>query len=236
MRIKKTKYFLINFIVVASLLITMIPQSTWAMEKTKTSSIVGKVIFIDPGHGGPDGGAVSKTGLLEKEITLKIAQNLRDYLQESGAIVIMSREVDRDLADNQTKKLRKRKEEDLFRRVEMIKQRKIDAAISLHLNAFPQSKYAGAQTFYNPVHGENKRLAFTIQKELIRHLQNTKRSPKQKNDTYLLKESPAPTVLVEAGFLSNPHEAHLLSMPHYQQRIAEAIYYGLVTYYQQAKQ
>lgn len=228
------KYCLISLFVVA-LFVTAIPQPTWAMKGAKALSIAGKVIFIDPGHGGPDGGAVSKNGLMEKEITLKIAQHLRDYLQESGAIVIMSREVDRDLADNQTKKLRKRKEQDLFRRVEMIKQRKIDAAISLHLNAFPQSKYAGAQTFYNPIHEENKRLATTIQRALIHHLQNTKRSPKQKNDTYLLKESPVPTVLVEAGFLSNPHEAHLLSTSHYQHRLAEAIYHGLVTYYQQAK-
>lgn len=235
MQAKKLKYYLISLFV-ASLFMSMFSQPTWAIAKTKALPIVGKVIYLDPGHGGPDGGAVSKNGLLEKDITLKIAQYLRDYLQESGAIVIMSREIDRDLADIQTKKLRKRKEQDLFRRVEMIKQNKIDVAISLHLNAFPQSKYAGAQTFYNPVHQENKRLATAIQREFIRHLQNTKRLPKQKNDTYLLKESPAPTVLVEAGFLSNPHEAHLLSTAHYQQKVAEAIYYGLVTYYQQAKE
>lgn len=63
-----------------------------------------RVIVIDAGHGGMDGGAVADSGLLEKEATLEIAKKVRDYLQEAGAIVLLTREEDTDLADEATKK------------------------------------------------------------------------------------------------------------------------------------
>jgi N-acetylmuramoyl-L-alanine amidase len=62
----------------------------------------GKVILIDPGHGGPDGGA-GDTEALEKDIALNISLKLREYLQEQGALVIMTREEDKDLADEDTR-------------------------------------------------------------------------------------------------------------------------------------
>src|SRR5690242_14528314 len=58
----------------------------------------GKIILLDPGHGGPDGGAgTGKT--LEKDIALKITMKVRDYLQQQGALVVMTRDSDIDLAD-----------------------------------------------------------------------------------------------------------------------------------------
>lgn len=191
----------------------------------------GQIIIIDPGHGGADGGAVSKDGLVEKEITLKIAKFLRDYLQEGGAYVIMTREEDEDLADPNTEKLSKRKAEDLMKRVHLIKIKQADAVVSIHLNAFPQSRYSGAQTFYHPSRQENKRLASFIQQSLIEQLKNTDRVPKQKGDVYLLKESPVPTALVEVGFLSNPEETALLRDEGYQKKLAASIYYGIIGFY-----
>ncbi|WP_124726436.1 N-acetylmuramoyl-L-alanine amidase CwlD [Staphylospora marina] len=200
-------------------------QTTWFMP------LSGRVIVVDAGHGGPDGGAVSRTGLVEKTVTLNIAMYLRDYLQEAGALVIMTRESDTDLAPPDARGLRSRKAEDLMRRIRLIKEKQADALISIHLNSIPSPKWSGAQTFYNPVREENMKLASFIQAELIRNLQNTNRLPKQKGDIYLLKQSPVPTALVEVGFLSNPKESELLGQPDYQKKLAASIYAGILRYY-----
>jgi N-acetylmuramoyl-L-alanine amidase len=195
-----------------------------------TIPLTGKVIVVDPGHGGPDGGAVSRDGLVEKEVALRIALYLRDYLQEAGALVIMTREDDTDLASPDTSRLRRRKTEDLMRRVELVKEKNADVLISIHLNSIPTPRWSGAQTFYNPVREENRRLAVLIQSELKRQLGNTDRLAKQKGDVYILKESPVPTALVEVGFLSHPGEAAMLATESYQKKVAAAIYSGMIRY------
>ncbi|RAL23294.1 N-acetylmuramoyl-L-alanine amidase CwlD [Thermoflavimicrobium daqui] len=203
-------------------------QPVWSANKIP---LIGKVIVIDPGHGGPDGGAVSKYGIIEKEITLKISSYLRDYLVQSGAKVVMTREKDMDLADSETNRLSKRKTQDLIRRIQLVKKIKPDTFISIHLNAYPSAVWNGAQTFYYPVRDENKKLATFIQSSLIKYLGNTTRVPKPIHNVFVLKQSPVPTALVEAGFLSNHQEAMLLSTSSYQEKIAAAIYYGILDYY-----
>ncbi|WP_093230060.1 N-acetylmuramoyl-L-alanine amidase CwlD [Thermoflavimicrobium dichotomicum] len=203
-------------------------RSVWGAAEMP---LVGKVIVIDPGHGGPDGGAVSKEGIVEKEIALRVALFLHDFLQQSGAKVIMTRDKDTDLADPETERLSKRKSQDLARRIQLIRKIHPDVFVSIHINSFPSSRWRGAQTFYNPVREENKKLASFIQESLIHYLENTFRVPKQKNDVFILKQSPVPTALVEIGFLSNSSEAVLLASRHYQKKVAAAIYYGILNYY-----
>ncbi|WP_108024920.1 N-acetylmuramoyl-L-alanine amidase CwlD [Melghirimyces profundicolus] len=193
-----------------------------------TMPLAGKVIVLDAGHGGPDGGAQSADGLHEKEVTLKIAWLLRDYLQESGALVLMTREEDRDLADEGA---RRRKAQDLIRRARMVKDSGADAFISIHLNAIPSPRWFGAQTFYYPTLEANKKLAESIQSELIRNLGNTTRQARHSGEVYILKASPIPAALVEVGFLSNPQEAGLLATEAYQKKLAAAIYHGILRYY-----
>lgn len=218
--------FLLGFFILPLISNTMFQQTN-----QEWMPLAGKVILLDPGHGGPDGGAVGPEGIVEKDIALNISLFLRDYLQEAGALVVMTREEDTDLASPDVKRLRKRKVEDLMKRVQMIHQKKVDAFISIHLNAVPSPRWSGAQTFYNPNREENKRLATFIQTELIRQLGNTERLAKQKGDIYILKQSKVPTVLVEVGFLSNPEEARLMSTKAYQQKIAASIYTGILRYY-----
>jgi N-acetylmuramoyl-L-alanine amidase len=197
---------------------------------TMAMPLSGKVIMIDAGHGGADGGA-SGNGLVEKHITLNIALYLRDYLNEAGAYVLMTREADQDLAEPETKSLSRRKVEDLLKRIHLLKEKRADALVSIHLNAMPSPKWSGAQTFYNPIREENKRLATLIQAELIKQLGNTNRLAKQKSDVYILKEAHVPTALVEVGFLTHPGEAKLLADENYQKKLAAAIYLGLLQYY-----
>jgi N-acetylmuramoyl-L-alanine amidase len=197
---------------------------TWNMP------LSSKVIVIDAGHGGIDGGAVSVDGLEEKEITLKIATYLRDFLQQSGAYVVMTRESDTDLAGEGDGKSRW-KARDLMQRLKLVKDENANLFVSIHGNAFPSSRVHGAQTFYNSTREVNKQLATFIQTELVHNLGNTDRTAKAKNDVYLLKYSPVPTTLIEVGFLSNQREAQLLRDDDYQRKLAASIYYGILAYH-----
>ncbi|MBF0707225.1 MULTISPECIES: N-acetylmuramoyl-L-alanine amidase CwlD [Bacillales] len=189
----------------------------------------GQVIVIDPGHGGADGGAVGDN-VVEKDIALTISLKLRDYLQEAGALVIMTRETDTDLAADGTKGLSNRKAEDLRKRVELINEGSNDLFVSIHLNAIPSSKWSGAQTFYNPVNDESQAISRFIQAEIKRNLENTNRLAKNMDSVYLLREAEIPGALVEVGFLSNPTERELLNTETYQNKVAASIYQGIIRY------
>ncbi|MNW51192.1 Germination-specific N-acetylmuramoyl-L-alanine amidase precursor [compost metagenome] len=193
--------------------------------------LAGVTIAIDPGHGGPDGGAVSKQGVIEKEINLAVSLYLRDYLQQAGAIVVMTREEDQDLASDNTKGYSKRKTEDLKRRVRFIEEHESKLFVSIHMNAVPSARWSGAQTFYSSNNGDSITLAEMIQDELKRNLENTERVAKQSDKTiYLLETLKIPAVLVEVGFLSNPGESALLRDEAYQRKVAASIYQGILRY------
>ncbi|MCC2683854.1 MAG: N-acetylmuramoyl-L-alanine amidase [Paenibacillaceae bacterium] len=197
-----------------------------------TMPLSGKQIAIDAGHGGPDGGAKSKDGVIEKDINLAISLYLRDYLQQSGALVLMTREEDRDLAGPDTKGLSKRKTEDLHARGDLIAGKHADLFLSIHMNSTPSGQWRGAQTFYFPNHPDNKELAQLIQDELKRNLGNTDRVAKTVDKSvYLLKTLTMPGALVEVGFLSNPEEARLLADRNYQKKVAASIYQAILRYY-----
>ncbi|MEH7437931.1 N-acetylmuramoyl-L-alanine amidase CwlD [Neobacillus drentensis] len=195
----------------------------------------GKIILLDAGHGGPDGGAgTGKT--LEKDIALEITLKVRDYLQQQGALVIMTRETDTDLADSDTKGYSRRKVEDLKKRLKMINKTDNDLFVSIHLNAIPSSRWSGAQTFYAPHHQENARAAKFIQEELRKNLENTNRKAKPLNQVYILKNAKKPGALVEVGFLSNPGEKAMLKKDSYQEKVAISIYKGIMRYFTNEKE
>jgi N-acetylmuramoyl-L-alanine amidase len=197
-----------------------------------TMPLSGKKIAIDAGHGGPDGGAQSKSGILEKDINLSISLYLRDYFQQAGALVLMTREEDKDLADPGTKGLSKRKTEDLHARGDLISSQQADLLLTIHMNSIPSSQWHGAQTFYYPNHPESKLLAQLIQSEMKRNLGNTDRVAKTVDKgVYLLKALKIPSALVEVGFLSNPQEAALLADRNYQKKVAASIYQAVLRYY-----
>lgn len=191
----------------------------------------GKIIVLDPGHGGPDGGAVGKGRVVEKDVALAISHDLKDYLQQAGALVLMTRETDKDLADKNTRKLRMRKTEDLHRRVEFVKKTKPGLLVSIHLNAIPSPRWRGAQTFFDPHELESEHLAKFIQDSIRYHMENTKRYAKAISNIYLLKSVDVPAALVEVGFLSNPSEKDLLKTRSYQKKVAASIYQGILRYY-----
>jgi N-acetylmuramoyl-L-alanine amidase len=190
----------------------------------------GQIILLDPGHGGPDGGA-GEEGALEKDIALSVSKKLRDYLQEQGALVIMTREEDKDLAEDGTRGYSRRKVEDLKKRLAMINESEANFFVSVHLNSIPSHKWSGAQTFYAPQLKENAKAAKFIQDELRINLENTDRKAKPLSSVYILKNAKKPGVLVEVGFLSNPTEKQLLKTEEYQEKVAASIYKGMLRYF-----
>lgn len=216
-------------LVMIFLIVTMkfVEDSSW---NAWNLPLTGKIIVLDAGHGGMDGGAfVDK--VLEKDIALHITTKIRDYLQQQGAMVIMTRDEDEDLADDDTTGIRNRKREDLRKRVEMINDSEADLFLSIHLNAFPSKKWYGAQTFYSLRYEENKQVANFIQAEIIRNLENTTRTAKPISNVYLMTNTKKPGALVEVGFLSNDGERENLLKDEYQEKVAASIYKGILRYF-----
>lgn len=201
-----------------------------SMWKTWSLPLTGKKIVLDAGHGGPDGGAEGRDGTKEKDITLQVVKQLRDYLQQAGALVYLTRETDEDLADSNLKGLSRRKSQDIRRRLAMIHDKNADFFLTIHLNAMPSGKWRGAQTFYYPKYEESGHLAKMIQEEIIQNLQNTNRQVLTINSVYLLKEAEIPGALVEIGFLSNEDERELLKQEEYQLQMANSIYEGILRF------
>ncbi|UOQ49381.1 N-acetylmuramoyl-L-alanine amidase CwlD [Gracilibacillus caseinilyticus] len=203
---------------------TMDSWQTWSLP------LAGTTIVLDPGHGGADGGAEGSDDTQEKEIALSVSNMVRDYLQQAGAVVYMTREGDYDLAQDGTKGLSRRKTEDIQQRVAFIKEKKADLFLSIHLNALAARQWKGAQTFFYPGREQNEMLAKSIQSEIRRNLENTNREALALNQIYLLKYSEIPGALVEIGFLSNEEEKELLKSTNYQQKMAASIYKGMLQY------
>lgn len=219
----------------AGLLALLIAVVSYEIPSTTTVKywslpLAGKVIALDAGHGGPDGGAVSRRGIVEKDVNLAVTLYLRDYLQQAGALVVLTREGDYDLASPETKGYSKRKTEDLKNRVRFIEDQQAELFVSIHLNSIPSNRWSGAQTFYSPDKEESKRLAELIQSEIRHNLENTQRLAKTDDRVFLLQALRIPSALVEVGFLSHPEESEMLRDEKYQRKVAASVYKGILRY------
>jgi len=184
-----------------------------------------KIILIDAGHGGADPGKVSGS-TQEKTINLAIAQKLQSYLEQADAITFMTRVDDSDLA--QTKK------SDMYSRKLTADTSNADIFVSIHQNSYPNSSIQGAQVFYFNQSENSKRLAVCIQNELRSFINNNnKREVTENSNYYVLRRTSMPAVIVECGFLTNPNEKNLLLDSDYQDRIAWAVYMGIVDYFRE---
>ena len=224
MRMKKT-IALILFLVV--LFISFIPVIMGEYRDNLKDSYQSVTVILDAGHGGKDGGASSTSGIVEKEIVLSVTKKLEDYLRLQGINVVLTRDGDYDLAAPEAKK---RKTEDLSKRVQIMNGQENGIVVSIHANAITNSLWTGAQTFYDPKRLENKQLATAIMNSMKNNLETTTREAKSISSLFILKNSKVPSTLVEIGFLSNPGEAEKLNTDSYQDEIAYSIYEGILYY------
>lgn len=185
-----------------------------------------KVVLIDPGHGGFDPGKLGTNGENEKDINLKISEKLQEYLEQSGSFVILTRNEDESLANS--------KNQDLKERKNLANTGGADIMVSIHQNSFPKSRAKGAQVFYYNSSKEGKFLAQCIQDNLREFVSpSNNREIKANTDYYILRTTQIPSVIVECGFLSNDEEERELNTKSYQEKIAWAIYMGIIDYFKE---
>jgi len=189
-------------------------------QDLSTEALDGRVIVIDPGHGGSDPGAVGPGGLLEKEVNLNIARNLYNLLKENTAAeVYLTRADDRYLPLGQRSSIACEKRADIF--------------ISIHLNGDVKRTENGIETYAH--YGGSREtwaLAWYIQESLVKELGLSDRGLKADNFQVLREtRNSMKSLLLEIGFITNPAEETFLKKKDIQQRAAEAIYRGILNYY-----
>lgn len=182
----------------------------------------GKVIVVDPGHGGSNPGAVAN-GSKEAENNLAVGLKLRNKLVQAGAKVVMTRDSDRTVASEGSSL-----GEELQARVDIAEANHADIFVSVHSNENPNSAIAGAMTFYPS--GKSSQLALQVQNSVVAA---TKANDKGVSPAtfYVLRNNSVPSILVEMGFVSNPQEAAKLKNDSYRESLAQGIFSGIVKYF-----
>ena len=213
-------------ILIVALFLFLISGIGYVRANQNDMPLLGKVIYLDAGHGGLDPGAMYKN-VMEKDINLAISKRLEEELSSLGAIVYQTRYGDYDLSVTYASN---RKRSDLSRRGNIINDSGCDLYLSIHLNAETSSTWRGAQVFYDNINEENEKIAKIMQEEFKKKLY-TKRKVKKVGDLYLSRWVERPGVLLELGFLSNPNDRYLLKSKTYQEKLCNVITNGVLTYF-----
>lgn len=183
----------------------------------------GKIIVVDPGHGGSDPGAMGVTGLREKVVNLAVSKHLITLLTGAGAEIIVTRSGDQSVSNQQ--------------RVDLANKSKADLYISIHANAFSNPESNGTETHYcgkNDSSAASRYLAQQLQRELVPALGLRDRGVKA-SSFFVITNVKMPAALVELGFMTNPIEEAFLSDSANQLLAAEALYRGIKAYLHQVR-
>lgn len=233
MKIKKFIFPCVCFALLSAFVFLMISAALKIKVSVSSESVkTMPTIVIDAGHGGEDGGAVSDSGVLEKDINLSIANDTSALFYMLGFDVTQTRTTDIAL-DNGEDTIRKRKVSDMKKRLEIFNSSEENTVISIHQNKFSDSKYHGTQIFYSPNNPKSKQLADSIKYSVKGLLQpdNERECKKADSGIYLLKNTNNPAVIVECGFISNGEECKNLIDSQYQKQMAFSITAGFLSYY-----
>jgi N-acetylmuramoyl-L-alanine amidase len=177
------------------------------------------MVVIDPGHGGRDPGAISVTGVYEKHVNLQVAAKIARLLEQRDVGVKMTRWHDHFVELEDRAEVANRLEADLF--------------VSIHADA-AESRQAEGFTVYvaNAASSATRRAAHSISQAMV--LTGAVSRGVREADYRVLVTTRGPAVLIELGYLSNPREAVRLSDDAYQNRLAQAIVGGILSYLQEA--
>ena len=207
-------------------------NGAWVKDASKDKN-TKRSIFLDPGHGGSDPGAISG-GVREKDLTLSVYNKVSSKLASLGYTVLTSRNVDKDV--------------DLVDRADQANKANADMLLSIHFNAGGRGIARGIETYYyqaqadrvpkinkenhnNPERLEKSRkLANKVQQNLLYQTGANDRGVKRASFT-VLRETSIPSILVELGFIDNPEERNKIKTNEYQERLANGIVDGIVEYY-----
>jgi len=186
-------------------------------EKVKVAKkypLRGKIIVVDPGHGGDDPGAMGPGGVWEKEINLKTAKYLAGYLRSYGATVYMTRKTD----------VRHK----LSWIVDFAKSVKADAYLAVHFNSMDNPRISGTEThYYTP---QSYRLAEAVHKKLLSGIRREDRGI-MKTMLYTIHHSQMPAILIEPVYMTHFQDGLLIKSKSFQKEVARDIALGVVDFY-----
>ena len=201
---------------------------TYDVSDKAKNVLKGKIICLDPGHGGTDTGAIGhldKKDIYEKDITLSIALPLRDLLTSAGAKVVMTRSTDKDVygpwADATT---------ELQARCDVANEAHADAFVSIHIDSFANSSIDGITAYYNGKSANDLLLAQMMHQAPINSLSIPDRGVRS-NDFYVNVHTAMPSVLMEVGFITNNHRVQMLTSSWAPKSMAQSLFDGLVSYF-----
>lgn len=183
-----------------------------------------RILILDAGHGGEDGGASTASGSKESNINLGIVKKAELLMAFLGVETTLTRTEDVSIHSEGAATIREKKVSDLKNRVALVSGIPNAMLISVHQNHFTDSRYSGAQVFFNK--GDISRQWGEHTQEVLRQVLNPANGREAKpmpDGIYLFEHVNCPSLLVECGFLSNGEEASLLLTDPYQRKIAMAL-------------
>ena len=191
------------------------------------NSVDSRTLVLDAGHGGIDGGAVSKSGIKESDINLSIAKKTEVLAQLFAINTVMTREDDTDFYGGKDYSER----ENILKRAKIADSEQNAVLISIHQNTYPSDLVSGAEVMYAATSGSEE-LGLCLQNNLILNAdpQNRRVARPAPKDLLLTRSIHCPAVLIECGFLSNPEEASKLSDNCYQLKLAAVIAASYIQY------
>ncbi|WP_334109804.1 divergent polysaccharide deacetylase family protein [Thermodesulfitimonas autotrophica] len=215
----------------AALLLLVLPIFTLPAEAS-AAALSGRVVVIDPGHGGSDPGGVNpELGLHEKYVNLAVARRLQRMLMDAGAMALLTHN-DTETAELGATGL-KLPYFSLRSRAALANTAAADAFISIHTNCFPNPHRRGTEVFYHPGSAKGALLAAAIQEQLA-GIAGGEGCTYRGASYYVLNRTVMPAVLVELGYLTCASEAARLLDNAYQERLARAIFLGVSHYFEAA--
>ncbi len=179
-----------------------------AVCKPKTR---GKIV-IDAGHGGQEPGAV-KADIYEKDITIKMAHKVKEYLQDAGYKVVMTREADENVS--------------LKQRTDITNAENPNVFVSIHVNSSESPNLTGLETYYYT--SQSKELAKSVHTKLINYV-NSKDNGIRTARFYVIRNTEVPAILVETGYMSNNAERADIITENRINLTAKAITDGIINY------
>ncbi|MDR2182999.1 MAG: N-acetylmuramoyl-L-alanine amidase [Clostridiales bacterium] len=196
--------------------------------------VYDRILILDPGHGGADEGA-TVGGIRESDITLAVSLYLYELFLNSGSgIKVYMTRTDDSFVHNTQRAHTANTVGDML--------------LSVHTNAYPQSAFvAGTETLFNdysPMYHDgnlgrfdlqNSTFSQIIQNHLVAELDTRDRGLVERRDLLLLNVSSVPTAYVEIDFKTNPQALENLADSQYQQRIAGALYRGIIDAFEEAE-
>lgn len=209
-------------------------------------------VVIDPGHGGKYPGATGPNGVTENKLALDVARRIRDRLRNTGLMVYMTRDRDKDFSSDRN--------QDLLERTRRAAYYRADLFVSIHFNASGDRAANGLETYVAPATGypataqlvlhqrrsgsrvitnrfdaASTMLAHFVQKGIVAFTESADRGVKRAH-FMVLQNAPCPAILVECGFLSNRQEGDRILSENFRNSIADGVTAGILTYVSRARE